>query len=178
LEAQVKRTVISAILGVLTLGATTPGFSQASQPDAQTVQAILSELQSIHKDMRVTAISQILLIELQTQQSVVNTATERVSNARRDLTNLQADEKRASADLAELQDKRNNTSDAVEAETFTATVNNLKSGLAAFKVREDGLTTTVQTAESQLRSAQETLDDIQRRLDETMKKLQPVADTH
>jgi hypothetical protein len=36
----------------------------------------------------------------------------------------------------------------------------------------------LQTAESQLRSAQDTLDDIQRRLDETLKKLQPVADIH
>jgi hypothetical protein len=66
-----------------------PAFSQASQSDSQTIQAILSELQGIRNDMRLTAISRILLTELQTQQTVVNAATERTNRARRDLSDLQ-----------------------------------------------------------------------------------------
>jgi chromosome segregation ATPase len=173
MEAFVKPTAISIMLGVLSLAAVPRGFSQAIPPDAQTLQEILAELQSIHKDMRLTTVSQILLVELQTQQTVVNAAAERVNNTRRDLSSLQADEKKTSIALADLQDRPMNTSDPAQVAMLSSTTTNLKSDLAALKVKEDGLITSVQTAESQLRSAQDTLDDVQRRLNETVKKLQP-----
>ena len=84
-----KRTDNLPVLAVLTLSVTMPAFSQASQSASQTIQAILSELQGIRNDMRLTAISRILLTELQTQQTVVNAATERTNRARRDLSDLQ-----------------------------------------------------------------------------------------
>jgi chromosome segregation ATPase len=152
-----------------------PAFSQASQSDSQTIQAILSELQGIRNDMRLTAISQILLTELQTQQTVVNAATERTNRARRDLSDLQAEEKHVSAALAASQDKLTAASDATQTKALSEAVDQFKSELAALNAREEGFGTNLRTAESQLRSAQDTLDDIQRRLDETVKKLQPVA---
>lgn len=173
-----KRTENLAVLAVLALSVTMPAFSQASQSDSQTIQAILSELRDIHNDMRLTAISQILLTELQTQQTVVNAATERTNRARLDLSNLQADEKHVSAALAASQDKLTNASDTTQTKALSEAVDQFKSELTALKAREEGLGTNLQTAESQLRSAQDTLDDIQRRLDETVKKLQPVADIH
>lgn len=106
-----KRTEILAVCAVLALSVTMPAFPQASQSESQTLQAILSELRGIHTDVRLTTISQILLTELQTQQTAVNTATERVSRARLELSNLQADEKRASVDLARSQETLSEATD-------------------------------------------------------------------
>ncbi len=170
-----KRTEILAVLAVLALSVTMPAFSQASQSDSQTVQAILFELRGIHNDMRLTAMSQILLTELQVQQTVVNAATERVNGRRLELSDLQVGENQQSTDLAGLQELLGEEKDPDRAKIQ---IDQLKAVMATFKAKEAGLGTNLQTAESQLRSAQDTLDDIQRRLDETLKKLQPVADIH
>lgn len=170
-----KRIRILAIFVVLALCATMPACSQSSQSDSQTLQAILSELRGMHDDMRLTAISEILLTELQTQQTVVNAATGRVNTARQQLLDLQAEEKRVSAALASSQDKLTDSSDTSQTKALSEAVDQLKSTVAALKAREDGLSTNLQTVESQLRSAQDTLDAIQQRLDTTVKKLQPIA---
>jgi predicted nucleic acid-binding Zn-ribbon protein len=174
----VKRTEILAMFAVLAISVTMPAFSQVSQSDSQILQAILSELRGLHRDMRVSALSQILLTELQTQQTVVNAANERVNGARLQLSNLQADEKLASAKLASSQEKLTEGSDPTRTEALSEGVAEFKSALTALKAKDEGLTTNLQMAESQLRSAQDTLDDIQQRLEETVKKLQPIADTH
>lgn len=150
---------ISAVFVVLVLSMTVPALSQTSESDSQTIQAILSELRSIHNDIRLTAISQILLTELQTQQTVVNAASERVNRARLELSNLHEAEKGTSANLEGLQDNLTNTSDAGQAENLSATVNNLKAALSELKGKEEELNTNLQTAEGQLRSAQDTVDD-------------------
>jgi hypothetical protein len=83
-----------------------------------------------------------------------------------------------SADLASAQEKLRDEADPVKAKALSETVDRMKSGLVALKAREDTLSTNLQSADSQVRSAQEMLDDIQRRLDSTVKKLQPIADAH
>ena len=171
-----KRTIVLAVVAV-GIGGAMSVLSQASGPDSSAIQAILSELRGIHKDMRTTAISQILLTELQTQQTVVNAATARVNSARIDLSNLQADEQKTSAALADSQDHWANESDPNRKGAFSAVAAEHRAELSALRTKEDGLSTNLRAAENQLRLAQDTLDDIQRRLDETVKRLQPIADT-
>lgn len=171
-----KQLRVQTFFAALILCLSVPAFPQASQSDSQTLQAILSELRAIHNDVRWTAISQILLTELQTQQGVVSAATERVNSERLQLSNLQEEEKRESGDLVKLQDKLSDETDSVQKTLLSEAINRLKSVIPDLKVREDGLGANLQTTEGQLRSAQETLDDIQQRLDATVKKLQPIAD--
>ena len=56
-------------------------------------------------------------------------------------------------------------------------IDHLRAGLAGLKSKEEGLDTSLQEAEGQLRAAQDTLDGIQKDLDATVKKLRPVAGT-
>jgi ABC-type transporter Mla subunit MlaD len=49
--------------------------------------------------------------------------------------------------------------------------------VAGLKGREEGLNATLQEAEGELRSAQDTLDGIQKDLNATVKRLRPVADS-
>jgi predicted nucleic acid-binding Zn-ribbon protein len=152
-------------------------YSQTSQTDSQTLQAILAELRGIHNDVRLTAISQILLTELQTQQTVVNLASAHVSDIRLQVSNLQADEKRTAAELAHAVDRVGEITDSNEKAAITGEIDRMKSALASLKGREEGLNANLQEAEGELRSAQDTLDGIQKDLNATVKRLRPVADS-
>ena len=56
--------VLLGIIGVL------PGFGQATaQADSQTLQAILVEIRGLHNDVRLSETTQILLTELEMQQT-------------------------------------------------------------------------------------------------------------
>jgi len=172
-----NRTVVRPALAMaFALASALSAYSQTSQTDSQTLQAILAELRGIHNDVRLTAISQILLTELQTQQTVVNQISERVSNARLQVSNLQADEKRAVTELAHAEDRVGEETDPSLKTAITENIDRMKSGLAFLKGKEEGLSTNLQEAEGELRSAQDTLDGIQRDLTATVKKLRPVAD--
>jgi predicted nucleic acid-binding Zn-ribbon protein len=165
-----------ALLGALS-ASSQPASSETGETDPQTLRAILVELRALHNDVRLTAISQIQLTELQTQQAVVNAATERVSNARLQLSNLQSDEKRAAADVSRAEDLVSGATDASVKAAISQEIDHLRAGLAGLKSKEEGLDTSLQEAEGQLRAAQDTLDGIQKDLDATVKKLRPVAGT-
>ena len=165
-----------AFVTAFALVGTLSAYSQTSQTDSQALQAILAELRGIHNDVRLTAVSQILLTELQTQQTVVNQASERVSNARLQVSNLQADEKRTAADLSHAEDRVGEIADPREKTAITEEIDRMKSGLAALKGKEEGLNTHLQEAEGELRSAQDALDGIQKDLNATVRRLRPVAD--
>jgi len=171
-----RAVVRPAWVTVFALVSALSAYGQTSQTDSQTLQAILAELRGIHNDVRLTAISQILLTELQTQQTVVNQISERVSNARLQVSNLQADEKRAATELVHAEDRVGEITDLQEKTALSEEIDRMKSGLAFLKGKEEGLSTNLQEAEGELRSAQDTLDGIQKDLNATVKKLRPVAD--
>jgi chromosome segregation ATPase len=165
-----------ALLGTtLTLGQ--PGSGQTGETDAQTLRAILAELRALHNDVRLTAVSQILLTELESQQTVVNAATERLNSARLQLSNMQLDEKRQAADLSHVEDQARATTDSQQKTAMGEEADRLRAGLAGLKVREEAASSGLDEAERQLGSAQDTLDGIQRDLDATVKRLRPVAGT-
>jgi predicted nucleic acid-binding Zn-ribbon protein len=172
-----NRTIVRpALVTAFALVSALSAYSQASQTDSQTLQAILAELRGIHNDVRLTAISQILLTELQTQQTVVNQASARVSDIRLQVSNLQVDEKRTAAELAHAEDRVGEITDPSEKAAITGEIDRMKSALAGLKSREEGLNANLQEAEGELRSAQDTLDGIQKDLNATVKRLRPVAD--
>jgi septation ring formation regulator EzrA len=170
-----RTAVRPALMTVFALLGAVSAHSQTSQTDSQTLQAILAELRGIHNDVRLTAISQILLTELQTQQTVVNQASERASNARLHVSDLQADEKRTGAELAHAEDRVGEITDPSLKTAVSDKIDEMKSALAGLKNKEEGFSTNLQQAEGELRSAQDTLDGIQKDLNATVRKLRPVA---
>lgn len=169
------KPAIRVFIAGFVLGMCIPVRAQASQSDSQTLRDILSELRAMHNDERLTAVSQILLVELETQQTVVNQAVDRANGARRQVSDLQIDEKRMSADLAHSQETLANETDSRNAKALSDAIGVMKTELVSLKARAEALNTNLQTDENQLRSAQDTLDDIQQRLEATIKKLEPVA---
>lgn len=171
------RAANRVLFAVFVLGVSFSGRAQGAQSDSQTLRDILSELRAMHSDERLVAVSQILLAELQTQQTVVNQAEDRASSARRQLSDLRADEKRGAADLATQEGLRDEAGPA-DAKNLSAVIEVMKSQLVSEKAREEAFSADLQTDEDKVRSAQEMLDDIRQRLDSAMKKLGPVGDTH
>ena len=78
----------TACVAMLALVIVVPCCGQTSQGDSQTFQAILTEIREIHEELRVTETTQILLAEMEMQQSQVNRAQQRVDEAQSKLSQL------------------------------------------------------------------------------------------
>jgi chromosome segregation ATPase len=149
------------------------GFSQDRQSDSQTLQQILVEIRGIHEDVRVTESTQILLTELEMQQGVVNRATENADNARSKLLDIQRDQKLAASELEHAEDNLSRVSKPDEQAHFADEVERLKGNIAALKLEESGRATTLQQMEQRLQTAQDSLQDIEKELNEIISRVRP-----
>jgi len=148
-------------------------FGQDRESDSQTLRQILVEIRGIHEDVRVTESTQILLTELEMQQSVVNRATENADNARSKLLDLQRDQKLVASELEHAEDSLSQASKAEEQKHFADEVERLKGNIAALKIEESGRATTLQEMEQRLQTAQDSLQDIQKQLNEIIARVRP-----
>jgi len=144
-----------------------------SESDSKTLQAILTEVQGIHDDIRATETAQILLAELEMEQGTVNRASQRLEDARSKLVQVQKDQKVVAADLEAAEDRLNQASDSAEQKALTQDVERLKSNLAALKSDEQARSSTRQEAQDQLRIAQDALDSTQNELNTIVKRFSP-----
>jgi hypothetical protein len=157
------------LLGVLGVG-TALGQSQ----DSETLQAILTEIRGLHNDVRLSETTQILLTELEVQQTAVNRAMQKRDEAKTKLSQLQDNEKNTAAQLARFTDSVSTTTDPQLLKQLTTLQDNFKSQLAGMKAQEPDRGNDLLDADNALRKEQDTLAGIQEQLDAVVKKLQPV----
>ena len=161
---------------VMSFASASSALGQVSQSDTQTLQAILAELRAVHSELRVqearTQTIQILLYELQTQQAVINRATQRVDDARSKLSGVQEGERHVAADITRSEDVLRTTEDQTEKAGITANIERSKAELASLRSSEQDRLTNQQQAESELQRAQEAYDTIQNDLDQLMRNLE------
>ena len=162
-----------ALLGIMLSAA--PGFAQTSQTDSQTLQAILTEVRAIHNDVRLSQTTQLLLTELEIQQTTVNRATQRRDDFRSRLSEVQASQKEVVEKLARFQESSDPGTTPVEKKDFADFKQELEHSLEGLKSQELQRSNDLQEAESSLRKEQATLDNIQVQLNDVVKKLQPVS---
>jgi chromosome segregation ATPase len=162
-----------AAVTIFALTLAVPFLGQTSQSDSQTLQAILAEIRAIHNELKVTQTTQILLTELEIQQSVVNRATQRVDEAQSRLSEIKTAEKDNAGEQARLKDALDRRTDPQEAEAIADKVEELKRQAATMATAEQERTSTLQTAQQQLKDAQDSLDDIQNQLNAIVKQLTP-----
>jgi hypothetical protein len=149
------------------------GFGQDRESDSQTLQQILVEIRGIHEDVRVTESTQILLTELEMQQSVVNRDTGNADNARSKLLDIQRDQKLTASELEHAEDNLNQASNPDEQKHFADEVERLKGNIAALKIEESGRSATLQEMEQRLQTAQDSLQDIEKELNEIIARVRP-----
>lgn len=166
-------TIRKAVIALLWFALAATSFAQSRESDSQTMREILAEIRAIHEDMRVTETTQILLTELEMQQSVVNRATQNVDSARAKLLDIQRDEKLVASDLERAEDHLSQATDADERKHDEEDIERHKANLAALKTEEAGRTTTLQQMEQRLQTEQDSLENIQNQLSAIVSRLRP-----
>jgi len=102
-------TIRPLLLAILSFAAAIPCSAQTAPSDAQTLQSILTELRAIREEVKTTQTTQILLTELEMQQSVVNRATQQVGDIETKLTEAKAGQKFTADELARAKDQLDQT---------------------------------------------------------------------
>jgi hypothetical protein len=168
-----KHAATFALLAIVTV---LPGFGQTqTQTDSQTLQAILVEIRGLHNDVRLSQTTQILLTELELQQTTVNRVMLKRDDAKNRVTQLQDNEKNFTVQMARFDDAANATTDPQQKKQLTQQIDQLKTQVTAFKVQEQDRASDLVEAENALRREQDTLAGIQEQLNEVVKKMQPVS---
>jgi chromosome segregation ATPase len=154
-----------------------PVMGQQAQPamtDSQTLQAILVEMRGLHNDVRLSQTTQILLTELEIQQTSVNRTMQKRDDMRNRLQQMQANEKNMTQQLARYDDPSTIT-DPQQKKNMAAMIENIKSNMPAIKSQIQDNTNDLQDAENALRKEQDILAGIQDQLNAVVKKMQPVV---
>jgi chromosome segregation ATPase len=153
-----------------------PCLAQTTPSDSQTLQAILAEIRAIHQEVKVTQATQILLTELQIQQSVVDRATQRAEDAQSKLSEIKAAEKDTTGEQERIKERLDQTTDPNVVQALADRAEGLKRQAATMATIEQERTSNLQSAQQQLKNAEDALDDIQSQLNAIVKQLTPARD--
>jgi chromosome segregation ATPase len=159
------------LIAALTLTSAVVGVGQTQDDPSHTLQQILAELRSIHDDMRVTQTTQLLVAELDIQQSIVNRDMENVDNASAKLNDIKRIEKQMTDQLAQAEERLDSTSNLAEQSNISAEIRSHKSEITAVQAAEHDYTTTLQNMQQRLQGAQDKLEGIQAELNAAISRL-------
>lgn len=144
---------------------------QTSQSDSQTLEAILSEIRAIHEEVKVTQSTQILLTELEVQQTVVNRAIQRLDEAQGALRDVREHRQRTADEVAGLSDDLDKTTDPAKKKVLAEDIDELRPHIADLQRDEQERSDAIPPAQQRLRDAQDALDTIQNQLNAIVRRL-------
>ena len=150
-------------------------FSQAASPDSQTLQALLTEVRELRRDLR-TSVSkvqktQILLSRLQSQQEAVTRASERLRDARSKLTDEQGHQKHIASVMKQMEDALSADENPATQKELRDAINHRKSELEDSTNEGQQRQATEIEAAQELQAEQDKLTVIEIRLDELIKNM-------
>jgi chromosome segregation ATPase len=160
---------------VALLGISACGFGQATSPDAQTLQALLSEVRALRQDLQVslnrTQSMQILLARFQMQEGVVTRASDHLNDARQRLADVHTHQKEMAAQVKQLEDAVNSTENPQQQADFQDRIKHVKSDLEVVgSIVQQQQTAEIESAQ-QLRDEQDKLNALESQLDELMRTM-------
>lgn len=165
------------LLGLLLIAPA--GFAQAPSSDSQTLQALLSELRQLRKELEAhsTALqrTQLLFFRLQAQQALVERASQRVEDARNRLAEIQNDRKRAEVVAKTAQERLDHPDPADDRKALENELAFYKQHLEELPGEEQQRQARLSEAEEQLRAEQAKLDELNAQLDALDKASQKAA---
>ena len=165
------RRIYFLVFVVLGIVAVTEG--QTTSSDSQALQALLTELHGLRKDLQVSLprmqSAQILLSRLQLQEVAVTRASQHLDNARSRLAEIQVVLTSQGAEVKQLEDHSPNPGET--AEQVEEVVNRAKADLEVSTNLEQQRQATEAEAAQQLRTEQEKLSRLETQLDELAKNV-------
>jgi hypothetical protein len=175
LEVVMKTLTALVLVGVVGSMGAARGFAQAGQSDSQTLQAILVEMRAMHDDVRLSQMTQILLTELEVQQTTVNRSMQKRDDAKNRISQVQDNEKNIAEQMTRFEEAATTALDPQQKDRMKQMQDQMKSTLANLKTQEPERANDLLDAETALRKEQDTLAGIQDQLNEVVKKLQPAG---
>ena len=163
------------LVGGLGVGACFGQGSSAGQTDSQVLQAILVEIRGLHNDMRLSQTMQILLAEMQLQQSVVTRVQQKRDDVKAGLEQVQNQQKNNATQLAQFEDRAGAAIDPAQKKQIAEVEENLKAQSENLKTMEQQRSNDLAEAENRLTREQDALSSIQDQLNTVVKKLQPAG---
>lgn len=167
-----------SLVGFLIIPST--GFGQSTPTDSQTLQALLNEVHQLRQDLQTTTVAaqraQILLYRVQAQESAVRHIQERVDDTRSKLTQIQAEEKRLTANLKQITDSLDHDENPASRKQSEQIIARFKALLETQSVNEQEAQTRLTEAQEQLRIEQAKLSELENQLDRLEKALEAHQD--
>ena len=167
------RRTVSLVLVVFGLSATV--FGQAAPNDPQTLQALLTEVHELRQELRSSLAriqtAQIMLSRMQTQQSVVTHASDRLDEARAKLDAAQDRRQHEAIEFKRLDDSLSNEENPTQQKMIQDEIVHFKSELDASTAAEQQAQAIENECELQLRNERDKLDVINAQLDEILKSI-------
>jgi chromosome segregation ATPase len=164
----------SLLVGLLL--AAPAAFAQTPPTDSQTLQALLSEVRQLRQQFQsysaATQRTQILFFRIQTQQALVERASQRTEEARNKLAETQNERKRAEAFAKSAQDRLEHPDPGDDRKGLENQAAFYKQRLEDLPGEEQQRQAKLSDAEEQLRAEQAKLDDLNAQLDQLDKTLQ------
>jgi chromosome segregation ATPase len=161
---------------VLALIIVTAAKAQTASPDTQALQALVTEIRQLRQDLQATTIAtqrlQIVLYRLQTQTALVTRASSRLDDARSSLGNLQSEKKNVSERMQVMEESIKSVQNPTENKSREDMLAQMKSAVARMAADEERLHSREIDAETQLRTEQAKLADLQDQLDRLDKLLE------
>jgi hypothetical protein len=161
------------LLGFLLV--TPSAFGQTSPSDSQTLQALLLEVQQLHKDLQTNAATtlrtQILFFRIQTQQTAVTDASRRVDEIRSKVVETLTERKKDEAQSKQIQDALEKEENSTERKNFEGMVRYYRNRLQELSEQEQQQQAKQIEAEDRLRLEQAKLDTLMARLEEIERTL-------
>ena len=157
----------------------TAACAQTASPDTQALQALVAEIRQLRQDMQATNLAtqrvQIVLYRLQTQTALVTRASSRLDDARSSLGNLQSDKKTIADRLPQMEESAKSVQDPKERKNMEDAVVGTKMQLERLAADEQRLQARAIDAETQFRTEQNKLTDLQDQLDRLDKLLDSLS---
>jgi hypothetical protein len=167
-------------IAILLLISASSAWSQTSPADSQTLQAILAELRQLRHDLQtnsaMAARAQVALYRLQREDEAVTRATQRVSDARSRVTQLEEARNHKAQDIKQIRAAMNRSDNPNAPREFEETVlPQLTSELERFQKQEQQARAEQIEAEQQLRDEQVKLEGLNDLLDRYNSALEEVG---
>jgi chromosome segregation ATPase len=152
-----------------------PGWGQSPATDSQNLQALLTEVRQLRRDLQTVAIvsqrSHILIFHLQVAETAVRYAQDRADTFRNELERVQTDRKRQAEEIKRVEEAKDSS------DTPAAQQKELESALLDMKAKYDSteeqdLQTKLNEAEEQLRTEQAKLNVLEDQLSALEKSLE------
>ena len=155
-------------------------FAQAPPPsqDTQLTQALLAELRALRQDLQTTAAAiqrvQLVMFRMQTAAQTLSRATQRMDDARNRCNYVQPQRKMLTSQIEQAETRQRSATNPPDPR-LPDEVGRLKSNLEMLTVQEQQCQSTLVDVETQLRTEQAKMNDLQDQFDKLDRVLADVG---